>query len=81
MKTPYRLLVNTVELKEKLLGDPLPENMEVLNEKWTASYLTPDEYSRQLMKPDSLWYCPYTGLDGVFDDDYYEKFYQHSQEL
>lgn len=75
INTPYRLLVSTKELKEVLFGFPLPENMEILNERWTASYLTSEEYNRQIMKPDSFWYCPYTGLDAIFDDRYYEEFY------
>ena len=50
--------------------------MEILNERWTASYLTSEEYNRQIMKPDSFWYCPYTGLDAIFDDRYYEEFYR-----
>lgn len=58
INTPYRLLVSTKELKEVLFGFPLPENMEILNERWTASYLTSEEYNRQIMKPDSFGIAP-----------------------
>lgn len=37
-----------------------------------VSYLTIEQYNKQLQEEDAIWYCPTTGIDGVFDDDYFE---------
>lgn len=70
----YRVLVPTKEVKE-MFGDELPETMEVLNELYTASYLTEKEYENQLMRPDDFWICPRTGIRASFDDEWYEEYY------
>lgn len=31
--------------------------------------LTPEQYLRQLSRPDSLWYCPNCGSTATWDDD------------
>lgn len=35
--------------------------------------LTEAEYSAQMSRPDSLWYCPNCGSTASFDDDYFES--------
>ena len=46
---------------------------EVEGRKVFASYLTPAEYSKQLMDPDAKWICPKTRIEGWFDDVYFEE--------
>ena len=36
-------------------------------------YLTKEDYSYQLSKPDSFWYVPNTSIVGWFDDEYFEE--------
>jgi hypothetical protein len=35
--------------------------------------LAEDQYTAQMMSPDSLWCCPNCGSTASFDDAYFEK--------
>lgn len=36
-------------------------------------FLTEEQYSAQLMRPDSYWECPICGSHSEWDDDNYEE--------
>ncbi len=57
MKTPYRVLIRKSDLDFFDVHD-LPETMEDLGNGFIASYLTEEQYRRQLCNPDALWKCP-----------------------
>lgn len=72
-RTPWRLIIP--DLKD------FPEegvaSMEVDKDGVVYSYLTQEQYSAQLDKPDSFWKCPVTKLVGWFDDAWYESTISH----
>lgn len=43
-----------------------------------GSFLTEEEYTRQMYRPNSLWQCPRCKGDANWDDDNYEKYYDPS---
>lgn len=58
-------------------GTPAVSEVEtgyaVLCPEHGKTFLTDDEYGRQLCRPDSRWTCPRCGRISQWDDDHYEK--------
>lgn len=43
-------------------------------------FLTHEEYSYQMNRPDSLWMCPICGENAWWDDDNYEAYENQEEE-
>lgn len=72
-RTPWRLIIPDLnDFPEEGIG-----SMEVDSDGVVYSYLTQEQYSAQLDKPDSFWKCPVTKLVGWFDDAWYESTISH----
>lgn len=72
MKSHYRIILTRRQVRF-LNFDKLPKSMELLADGTVASYLTEEQFSKQLDAPDSYWHCPITGQVGTFDDEWYES--------
>lgn len=72
-KYPARLRLTDSDSFQSQFG-PLDKEptLKVIG-NYVYSYLTPGEYSDQLMSPDDRWRCPISGAVGEFDDGYYES--------
>lgn len=49
---------------------------EIDNSSSVVSYLSNEEYERQLSLPDALWSCPYTNKQACFDDIWFERYHR-----
>lgn len=64
----------------KIIGDESPYLIHCY-ECETSTYLTEEQYSSQMRKPDYTWQCPQCKTrDCRWDDDNYEKYIQTSDE-
>lgn len=71
-RTPYRLIMDK---KSETTVEDFPNIMESIN-KIRYVYLSSAEYSKQLAKPDARWLHPKTGEICMFDDWWYETWYE-----
>lgn len=74
-RTSFRVILEISDdedkeiLKEKFNHD----SIEVLEDGRVVSYLSVEEYDRQLRRPDDFWYCPVTKLGAQWDEDWFES--------
>lgn len=76
---PHTRVVIVKEAKKVIHGVPSPylvhcEKDEDFGSCGESSYLTAEQYDRQMLKPDKPWACPQCGCyPCAFDDDNFEK--------